>query len=228
MNLDLVKDFLVKINQSRRNEKISIKFPEDLDKFTLILLKFLFNLKIREKYLIEVSPKFIENNFLITNISSFNLDFDKFIKKYNFSSNIKNIIFFIIGELYDNIKEHSHSFDVYLDLEKNEEIYLGVFDNGITIFNRYKEVGIEGKDYKEAIEKALEGVSAKSIEERGYGLRTIKKIIKNVNGRICVFSGEAYGVIDNQEKVDFLDFYFPGTGVILSFPLTSKNLSDIL
>jgi anti-sigma regulatory factor (Ser/Thr protein kinase) len=228
MNLDLVKDVLVKINQSRRNEKISIKLPEDLDKLTLILLKFLFNLKIKEKYLIEVSPKFIESNFLITNISSFNLDFDKFIEKYNFPFNIENIISFIVGELYDNIKEHAHSFDVYLDLEKNEEIYLGVFDNGITIFNRYKEAGIEIKDYKEAIEKALEGVSAKSIEERGYGLRTIKKIINNINGKMCVFSGEAYGVIDKQEKVNFLDFYFPGTGVILSFPLTSKNLSDIL
>jgi hypothetical protein len=228
MNLDLVKDVLVKINQSRRNEKISIKLPEDLDKLTLILLKFLFNLKIREKYLIEVSPKFTEDNFLITNISSFNLDFDKFIEKYDFPFHIKNLISFIAGELYDNIKEHAHSFDVYLDLEKNEEIYLGVFDNGITIFNRYKEAGIEVKDYKEAIEKALEGISAKSIEERGYGLRTIKKIIKNINGKMYVFSGEAYGVIDNQEKVDFLDFYFPGTGVILSFPLTSKNLSDIL
>jgi anti-sigma regulatory factor (Ser/Thr protein kinase) len=228
MNLDLVKDVLVKINQSRRNEKISIKLPEDLDKHTLILLKFLFNLKIKEKYLIEVSPKFIESNFLITNISSFNLDFDKFIEKYNFPFNIKNIISFIVGELYDNIKEHAHSFDVYLDLEKDKDIYLGVFDNGITIFNRYKEAGIEVKDYKEAIEKALEGVSAKSIEERGYGLRTIKKIINNINGKMYVFSGEAYGVIDKQEKVNFLDFYFPGTGVILSFPLTSKNLSDIL
>jgi anti-sigma regulatory factor (Ser/Thr protein kinase) len=228
MNLDLVKDVIIKINQSRRNEKISIKLPEDLDKLTLILLKFLFNIKIREKYLIEVSPKFIENNFLITNISSFNLDFDKFIEKYDFPFNIKNIISFITGELYDNIKEHAHSFDVYLDLEKDKDIYLGVFDNGITIFNRYKEAGIEVKDYKEAIEKALEGVSAKSIEERGYGLRTIKKIINNINGKMCVFSGEAYGVINKQEKVDFLDFYFPGTGVILSFPLTSKNLSDIL
>ena len=228
MDFAKFKEILTKINQSKRNEKILIDLPENLDKFTLILLKFLINLKIKEKYLIEIDPKFINSNFLITNIVNFNFDFDKFIENYNFNSHTKNIIFFIVGELYDNIKEHSHSFDVYLYLEKNEKVYLGVFDNGITFFNRYKEAGIEVKTHKEAIEKALEGISAKSIEERGFGLRTIKKITKDVNGKMCIFSGEGYAIIDDEERVDVLDFYFPGTGVILFFPLIFKNITEIL
>jgi len=228
MNLKLIKEIITKINKSKRNEEVFIEFPKDLDKFTSIILKFILILKIKEKYLLKLPEKFTKENFLITNILNFNLDFDGFIETYDLSSNIKNIILFIVGELFDNIKEHSHSFDVYLALEKNEEILLGVFDNGITIFNRYKEAGIKVKDYKEAIKKAIKGISAKSIEERGYGLKTIQKIVKNLGGKMFIFSGEAYAAIDNKEKICDLNFYFPGTGVILSFPSVSKNLSEIL
>jgi glucose-6-phosphate-specific signal transduction histidine kinase len=228
MNLKLIKEVINKINKSKRNEEVFIEFPKDLDKFTSIILKFILILKIKENYLLKVPEEFIKENFLITNILKFNLDFDSFIKKYDLFSSIKNIILFIVGELFDNIKEHSHSFDVYLGLEKNEEVFLGIFDNGITIFNRYKEAGVEVKDYKEAIKKAIEGISAKSIEERGYGLKTIQKIVKNLKGKMFIFSGEAYAAIDDKEKIYDLDFYFPGTGVILSFPSVSKNLSEIL
>jgi hypothetical protein len=63
---------------------------------------------------------------------------------------------------------------------------------------------------------------------RAPPIHPAQKFVKNLRGKMFIFSGEAYADIDDKEKICDLDFYFPGTGVILSFPSVSKNLSEIL
>ena len=88
---------------------------------------------------------------------------------------------YIIGELSDNIDDHSQFtyaslMAQYFPIKKLVDI--GVLDNGITIPILFKENGIKFSKDSEALKKALAGeVTTKKGEDmRGYGLKSCKDI----------------------------------------------------
>ncbi|MHA2432835.1 MAG: hypothetical protein ACXADO_06380 [Candidatus Thorarchaeota archaeon] len=104
----------------------------------------------------------------------------------------ENAFKFLIGELVDNIYEHSEfsSSWVIAQAYKNAG-YMDIcfFDDGVTINGCFKKHGIECAEDYEAIIKAISGVSTKG-QERGYGLSSNMKIFtEGVHGQILIVSG---------------------------------------
>ncbi|MGC8981857.1 MAG: hypothetical protein ACP5JU_02840 [Minisyncoccia bacterium] len=218
MNIPQIKDELSKFLQIlrglKRNEERIFVVDDELG---LGLLKlFYLNHLLKQGYLITIESK-IKDKFLP-------LDLEKELPEI---PNISPAFTFIFGELSDNIKEHAHTNEAYFFYNQidNEEI-LGVFDAGISIPLRYKEALFDFKEPKEAIKMALEGISTKTKEERGYGLRSIVKIVKSLNGKVLIISGEAIGFIDENNFVfDNLEFFWIGTSVIINASKPSKDFN---
>ena len=98
---------------------------------------------------------------------------------------------YVIGELVDNIYEHSEFSIAFVMAQRYPKLgylELAFIDNGITIQGSYKSHGMQFKPW-EAIIQAMNGLSTKS-EERGWGLRTSIKIFQQgLKGQILIVSG---------------------------------------
>lgn len=216
MKLDVLREnifnFLKTIKDLQRNEEKSFELKEL--KFENILKSFyLLHLK-SEGYLITLESE-IFSNLRIKNV--------KEEIQLNNASDVTN---YFLGELVDNVKEHSHTSEVYIFYKTNENEILGVADFGISIPLRYKELGFDFKEPKEAIRMALEGISVKSREERGWGLQSIAKVIRVLNGKILIVSGEALSYLVNSETIlENLNFFWPGTSVIIEFKKPEKEFN---
>ncbi len=116
-----------------------------------------------------------------------NENFDSFISKtyeilnVNFNIINENLIKYIIGELYDNINQHSDSIHNYNIIQHYDKLGLEIciYDDGIGIPNNFRKNGIEFKSDINALELALEGWSTKDDNERGHGLSTINSIMND-------------------------------------------------
>ena len=144
-------------------------------------------------------------------------------------------ISYFIGELLDNIYEHSESnrgfiFSQYL--KREGMIYLCIADEGITVYNSYKKANvyldeIEG-DEAVALSLANEGCSTKErphAETRGYGIPTSKKmLVEGMGGAFFMLSGGAFHRYGNKGENDFVNlgniFRWNGTIILLKIPTT--------
>lgn len=119
---------------------------------------------------------------------------------------------YFLGELVDNMNEHSkgnfgYIFAQYLKREKC--IDLVVADDGITIFSSYVLSGkyedeING-DEAQALKCATEGKSTKNLpnaENRGYGISSSKEMLVNgLHGSFFILSGGAFHRHDSSGSV---------------------------
>ena len=209
MDLEIFKknlfNFLKIIKDLQRNKESFFELKEL--NFENILKSFYLSHLKNEGYLIEIKSEITEA-LKIVNVNKEEIQL----------SNASDITNYFLGELLDNVKEHSHALEAYVFCKTNAKEILGVADFGISIPLRYKELGFDFKEPKEAIKMALEGISVKSKEERGWGLRSIAKIIKALKGEILIVSGEALSyIIDSEITLENLDFFWPGTSVIIEF-----------
>ena len=140
----------------------------------------------------------------------------------------------IIAELTDNISEHARTpFGVISSNANTNGYSLVIADGGISIPVAYRTAGIsQGNDCQD-VKRALHGQSTKTVEERGTGLPTIKKIVtEGLNGSLALFSGNAsLRAHDRVEDCNDMTDYWPGTIVAISVPyLPSRilNLYDYL
>jgi hypothetical protein len=113
--------------------------------------------------------------------------------------NYYTAVSYLVGELTDNIVEHSKSKHGFISFQHYQ--YEGFFDicicdNGRGMLQSYKEY-IGEKDftyvinYKDAINCALQGNSTKS-KERGFGVHTsVRMIIDGLGGNVLISSGNA-------------------------------------
>lgn len=114
------------------------------------------------------------------------------------SSEAANGLKWLLSELTDNIIEHSEtdfgwlSYQLYPQLKILD---LCICDTGIGLYNSYKNPK-DGSDYSyimdhaDAIEAVLSGDSTKDNKERGFGVRTsIKAIKEGFKGQIVLGSG---------------------------------------
>ncbi|MBQ6099124.1 MAG: hypothetical protein IJL02_04600 [Methanobrevibacter sp.] len=146
------------------------------------------------------------------------------VPKYN-----KNLLFFVLHELRNNIYDHSEfskGFVMGKSYSKYSEV--GFIDNGITIPNCLKHADYSFENDCDAILKAINGLSTKKevgFVERGTGLNNTINIVRNgCSGCILIASGNGLISIDS-ENIHMRDISknpLKGTLVSLKMDLTKK------
>ncbi len=146
----------------------------------------------------------------------------------------ENAFKLLIGELVDNIYQHSQFTNALIMGQKYQEkqfVEITFFDNGITIPGSYKKQGLTLTD-NEAIYEATQGLSTKG-EDRGRGLPyTIGVVTRGLGGEILIASGKAaiYQSLNLQPIGRTLSFEFvkeppfKGTLIGIRIPFSTKTI----
>lgn len=142
-----------------------------------------------------------------------------------------------ISELIDNVDQHSRCENGSLLVQNYPSksfIDICVADDGIGIPGSYRRHEISFNTHKEALRKALSGISTKSGErDRGYGIRTTTEIVcEGLEGEILLASGDAAVHKRGEESGQVFDIptEWPGTVFIarLKEPDASFNYISYL
>ena len=146
--------------------------------------------------------------------------------RLNLESDYENAVSYLISEISDNIIEHSGDERGWLMVQYYPNtLYLDIciVDTGKTILGSYLDSGRSDiKDDTTAIEKALEGISTKSIE-RGTGLRTSRAIsMDGLEGDFVLYSGHA---LYFKKCINYLPIRWPGTFVAIRIKRRVLNFS---
>ena len=145
----------------------------------------------------------------------------------------KNVIGYIIGELYTNIKDHSKSTENYIVVQyyKRLGLEISVYDNGIGIPGNFKDHSLPFKNDCEAIEKAILGESTKNCgnidqAERGRGLLSINNIMKkrNEDEFIIISNKGIYHYLNGSKKVYELPENYQLNGTLVSIIFKNKKV----
>ncbi len=133
----------------------------------------------------------------------------------------RDAVYYPISELVTNIFEHSQKNDGWIFAQKyprKDHLDICIADHGRGLAQAYREEkGLTYTD-RESIEQAIMGHSTKSEIERGYGLRTSKRVVcEGMNGSFILISGNSALIqIGTEERIVQL----PGSGwkgVIVSY-----------
>ena len=117
---------------------------------------------------------------------------------------IQNAIGYFIGELIDNIYEHSKFSKAYIMTQKYKKkkfTEIGIIDNGISISGSYEAFGFNFND-KQALEEAIKGLSTKS-DDRGYGLSSSLTLLTKGLKANCLIISKGAGLIANENSTTF-------------------------
>lgn len=150
-------------------------------------------------------------------------------KQTNIERNILNGIKYMLGELVDNIAEHSQSEYGYIFAQAYPSLgYIDIClaDTGVTLWGSYKSIcDTEIESDMEAMRAATKGVSTKNLpeaENRGYGIITsVAMSVKGLKGSFMMVSGKAcYGITSKGSAyVEVPDnIHFKGTIIALRIP----------
>ncbi len=178
---------------------------------------------------------FIDKSYLpITGVNETNNKVEKFAERILITYNISNanLINYILGELTDNIIEHSKYTNNYILAQyyKNTGLEICIYDDdGIGIPQSFKNAGFHfDKDY-EAIKMALNGESTKDNKERGTGLSSINRIMESSskNEFIIISRKAIYNFYDGKGNVYNLDdkYELKGTFIGILFKNDINNIS---
>lgn len=133
----------------------------------------------------------------------------------------KSAIVYPILELVNNIFEHSKSDKGFIfgqNYPQKNYLDVCIADRGRGLTKAYEEENnLKLKDI-ESIQEVLKGKSTKQDKERGYGVRTSKRIIcEALNGEFLMVSGSAalFSDCKNDKLFSLPDFNWQG--VIISF-----------
>ena len=115
----------------------------------------------------------------------------------------KTAFLYFIGELVDNIYEHSSFSTAYIMAQKYEAkrfTEVCIIDDGISIPKSYENTRIKVNSDKHALELALRGMSTKVDKERGHGLRSsVRLITEGYQGTCFIVSGN--GVLEANNYI---------------------------
>ncbi len=146
---------------------------------------------------------------------------------------------YFIGELVDNIYQHSIFSTAYIMAQRYQKLRLLEFcilDNGISIPQSYENTGFTIKNDKDALDYALKGVSTKKGKERGFGLRTsINLLTKSEMNGTCLIISRRGALCANKQygnesfEIDE-EYIYNGTIISISMPLigTEVKLYDYI
>ncbi|MBI5134996.1 sensor histidine kinase [Candidatus Uhrbacteria bacterium] len=219
----------------RRNEEhwITIDAHRDPLSFLPALTTLLSQQKQREGYLIQITAEHTQGVLIDPSENATNLLEQTLAPLEKIRPDIRTTILYIIGELIDNLHEHAQTpLGIATSALGQERFSLTVADMGVSIPNAYRQSHIAVSDECEALRKALNGISTKTVEERGTGLPSIQRAITQLfNGELWLISASAalrahHDVIECHA----LPFFWQGTIAHLQSPLPQQsiNLYDIL
>lgn len=180
-----------------------------------------------------ISIKHFANNF--SNPNQVNEEANLLLNKIQnkIPSNLGSSVPYILGELSDNVDQHSnftHSSLMAQYFPKKKHLDIAVFDNGISIPLNFEKNKIDFKMDSEAIKKALFGeVTTKKDEKmRAYGLKTCKRISQVIQGELYFISRKGIAILKpyEEEFYDFEDVSLDGTFIYFRLPIP-KNRIDI-
>jgi anti-sigma regulatory factor (Ser/Thr protein kinase) len=133
---------------------------------------------------------------------------------------------YMVGELVDNISDHAHSrLNAVGFQSKDQTVELLVADTGISIPHAYRMADIQVRDDVDAVEKSLQGISSKTVEERGTGLPSIVRMVQALSGEMILLSAGALLQITKKNIQPLpVPFFWQGTCIYVRFPLPQKNM----
>ena len=142
------------------------------------------------------------------------------IEEQTLPDGFRQFILYSLSELFANVKEHSEGSKATVSLvTKDNNFSLIVADNGIGFRESYLRKGIYSKDDFSAIQFALGGLSTKKLNERGFGLYTVRKFARELKGTMIIESGKASARII-KNKVEFVTISSKkGVKIILETPI---------
>jgi len=141
----------------------------------------------------------------------------------------------MLSEITDNVSEHSNAESDYIIAQnypnmKYVDICIG--DDGITLLGSYLKTPEKGITTDlDAIQAANEGISTKmrpTAENRGYGIRTTKRmIVDGMGGQYVMMSGgAAYIKTVNGERLGQMDKSSRINGTIVAMRVPYWNKFD--
>ena len=141
---------------------------------------------------------------------------------------------YILGELADNMDEHSNFTFASLMAQyypKKEYLDMAVLDNGITIPLNFEKNNISFREDSNAIKKALYGeVTTKKHEKmRGYGLKSCRDIcLKGTKGELHIVSRNGVIILKEDDSPEFYDFdkvALDGTFLYFRLPTPKRKMN---
>src|SRR3989344_8092158 len=149
------------------------------------------------------------------------------IIKQEFPLRLHNVLFYLIGELTDNISQHSHCLSGVLVLSFDKKSGVGeivVVDDGVSIPGAFEKRKIGFKDDLDSVDMAISGKSTKKEKGRGFGLSSSRRLVEEgLKGDFMVVSGK--GVYRIKGKSSLLSKPFCGTLVYVRFEDSAKGLN---
>lgn len=151
-----------------------------------------------------------------------------------------NTFGFLLGEMLDNIEEHSEARNIYLCAQywsKINSCEVCILDDGKGLYQSLKDAGRDVKDSQDAIKKILEtGLSAKNEFgdiKRGTGIRHTRAAItsRELNGEYLIISGNGaylHSAKEGEQFIKFSKYYWNGVIIMMKFnkPEVRFNLYD--
>lgn len=161
-------------------------------------------------------------------VNSYNIEreltiISKKIEELKLPKGFLEFVMYTLSELSANIKEHSKAKKVTIKININNSCLIDFYDNGIGLRKSYLLKKINPKDDAAAIEFALSGLSTKNLQERGFGLYSIRKLTAALKAQMIIKSGFAQAIIkENQINFEKLQKEIKGLSVLIKTGV--KNL----
>ena len=179
-----------------------------------------------------VDCKEVEKNSILSTVESI------ITRQVGLTSNVNIGLKYMIGEIVDNITQHSQSERGYIlaqSYPRKKYLDICIANNGITLLGSYQKLqNNEILSDMEAIQAANRGISTKNLpnaENRGYGIITSRNMLVNgLNGQYIMISGNAMCIHDrNVDQFIALpdDIYWKGTIVAFRIPYVNQNFQYI-
>lgn len=154
----------------------------------------------------------------------------KEIRKLNLPKGFFEFVLYVISELLANVKEHAKINEASITLKiDGQKCSVGITDKGLGLKRPYLLKQIYVKDDFAAIELALSGLSTKNLQERGFGLYSIRKSTEELGGKMTVESGSARALIQ-KNKINFqhLKNEFHGVAIKIETPVKKTDFYKII
>lgn len=217
----------------------TIRFPDGIKEIDKISAQKTYFPIIRLAELKNLSETDVANQLGLLHTKYLDLIKSNIIADQRFLDLVTNNTFgLLLGEVFDNIEEHSCAENVYLFGQywsKNNSCEICVLDDGQGIYKSLIKAGRNVKDSEDALRKILEtGLSAKTefgITKRATGIKNIRSAIvnKEINGEFIIMSGDSIfldSALRGEKFIKLTKYFWEGTIVILRLnrPMSSYNL----
>ncbi len=155
--------------------------------------------------------------------------FTEFLEARILETDVRRAVRHSFSELCDNIVEHAMSSVGFLMAQAYPSkglIELCIVDSGEGIMDSYHRAGIGVSDHVDAMNRVVEAVSSKDRpdNERGFGIRTSRRMTLALNGNYFLYSGNA--LLHNERNIIKLEGSWPGTICVFQVSLNRPKQFD--